>query len=409
LLRKVQDSYARQGPTHSTRYWDWAAFQPDKGQTLLPYDASHPFVFATGGHAIYRRRVFEKVRWDEGLRHGDNEEFRFAAQARAAGFKYALCVQAQVFLQYPHCDALAAVTNSTPKPAGPPCAEFANALAAAQATAAPAEPQSRLPAADGFLARVRHKLPGKLPGKLSASLPPETGEIDVSILVACNRYLQRFRVFARSICLQDYELGRVEVVVGNPHSPDGLSDYLAALRRAAESGNGGPHFREVLADPSHFRNRGFLVQRALEASRGSVVIGMDCDLVLPKHFLKMVVQMVRSNPNRVVGVYRRFLTPKTTDSILTGLVDPLTASEALGEEDEEEENGFRGVLGYCQAALREPWLKVGYPEEFDNIAKSDVAFIDRLARVGVRPHFLRGLCVLHLHHPRNWEGTQAFL
>lgn len=83
--------------------------------------------------------------------------------------------------------------------------------------------------------------------------------------------------------------------------------------------------------------------------------------------------------------------------------------EAFQFEDQQEDQGYRGVLGYCQALHRESWSKVGYPEEFDNIAKSDVAFVERLAKHGINPRFLENLWVLHLHHQRNWEGTDDYL
>jgi hypothetical protein len=141
---------------NGTRYWDWAAHYPSKGQTLLPYDAHDPYVFATGDHAVYRRHVFEKIHWNEQLRHGDNEEFDLAAQARAAGLRFAFCEKAAVWLQYPHCDAAAAVTGTPPKPPEPACPEFLRILAMAGfpagSVAGPSGANGRL------LTRLRHKV-----------------------------------------------------------------------------------------------------------------------------------------------------------------------------------------------------------------------------------------------------------
>ncbi len=67
------------------------------------------------------------------------------------------------------------------------------------------------------------------------------------------------------------------------------------------------------------------------------------------------------------------------------------------------------MLGYCQATMYNAWKQVGYPVEFDEIAKSDVAFNERLAKIGVTPMFLRDLTVLHLNHERDWMGTKDFL
>jgi ADP-heptose:LPS heptosyltransferase/glycosyltransferase involved in cell wall biosynthesis len=265
----------------------------------------------------------------------------------------------------------------------------------------PSSPRADRKGATDLQSRLRHKL--------STRSGAQGQPADVSILVACNRYLQRFRVFARSICHQDYDLAKVEVVVANPHSPDGLSPFLAVLEHAAADGPGGPRFREVLVDPSFNRNRGYLIQRAFEACTGEVIIGMDCDLVIPRGFLRALVEAVQQHPQSIVGVYRQFLSAQTTDKILAGMLDPHLAWASVLAEDQQEEQGYRGVLGYCQATLRKNWEMVGYPEEFDNIAKSDVAFVERLGQCGVTPLFLKDLHVLHLNHPRNWEGTQEFL
>lgn len=372
---------------NGTRYWDWAAHYPGKGLTLLPYEVHDPYAYATGGHAVYRRQVFEKIHWNETYRHGQNEEFDLAQQARDAGLRFGFCTEATVFLQYHHCDAAAVITRQPQRAEVPVCQEFAHVTS--RIAGSPATPKLTV------VSRIAHKVSGGVK-------PPK-----VSILVACNRYLQRFRVFAQSIIRQNYDLQQVEVVVANPHSPDGLSNFMKVLKSAtAESG---PDFKEVLADETFYRNRGYLVQRAFEASSGEVILGMDCDLILPPNFLATLAPLVADDARHVFGVYRRFLTPRTTDRILAGQLDPHTDLQSLLQEDQQEEQGYRGVLGYCQAVRRELWEKMGYPEEFDNIARSDVAFVERLAQHGIQPHFLQDLAVLHLHHERDWEGTKSFL
>ncbi len=138
-------------------------------------------------------------------------------------------------------------------------------------------------------------------------------------------------------------------------------------------------------------------------------MGMDCDLILPVSFLRELYVQTQQNPIAVVGVYRNFLGPETTRRILRGEIDPIKQFTQLVKEDKEEDQGYRGVLGYCQSANRAIWETVGYPTEFDEIAKSDVTFMERAARFGVRPLFLPHLRVLHLHHPRNWMGTEERL
>ena len=377
---------------NGTRYWDWAAYYPGKGQTLLPYDVEDSYVYATGGHAIFRRQVFDKVKWNEKRQHGQNEEFDFAADSRHAGLKYVFNSHATVYLQFHHCDALAVISGE-PQNNKEQCSnEFEKTMKAIQGS-----PVRTADSVD-VKERFRHKVACTTQAKHTGAKPT------VSILVACYRYLQRFRIFARSLASQEFDLDRVEVIVANPHSPDGLSEFLQGLQ------NTRPKFRQVLSDQSAARNRGLLIQKAFEHSSGEVLIGMDCDLVLPPNFLARLVPVVWSNPNRIVGVYRNFLSQSTTAKILNGRIDPMDQFDTLLQEDSEEEQGYRGVLGYCQALQRDKWQQVGgYPTEFDQVNQSDVTFADRLSGIGVSTLFLRDLVVLHLNHVRDWTGTKVAL
>ena len=388
---------------NGTRYWDWAAFVPGKGQTLLPYAVHDKHVYATGGHALYRRSIFEKIQWPESIRHGLNEEHALAELARRNGIRYRLCSNAIVFLQYHHCDAEAVIRGQAQANVDNSCSEFKALMASFQSSNSLAiAPNETVLTNEGAQKNIRDRMGYKFAPAPTTRAQPT---IDVSILTCCHRYLQRFRVFARSICRQQYDLEKVEVIVANPQSPDGLSTYLSLLKTTTPL----PVFEEVLLESTHFRNRGLMIQSAFERARGNVVIGMDCDVVLPPDFLSRIVDTVRQNPNRIVGIYRNFLTPKTTASILTGALDPFANFDSLKSEDQEEVQGYRGVLGYCQATTHDAWKQTGYPAEFDEIAKSDVAFNERLAKIGVTPMFLRDVTVLHLNHERNWMGTDDFL
>ena len=380
-----------------TRYWDWAAYVPGLGQTLLPYDVSgHTYSYATGGHALYRRSVYNRVRWDESITHGNNEELKFAVDARKSGMKYRLCANASVFLQTFHCDAAASAKGTKPSTGLSRCPEFTRIISTFEPVEAP-EANVKL------WSRMGHKL-GHADTAQSAT--EVNSAPTVSILVCCHRFLQRFRIFAQTLCAQEYPLDRLEIAVANPESPDGLSAYLKLLNLAT---GGKPKFIEVPASADHYRNRGYLIQRGFEATTGEIVIGMDGDLVLPTDFLKKLIPRVQADTNKIIGVYRQFLKPDTTAKVLAGMIDPVRSYADLAQEDEQEEQGYRGVLGYCQALPRETWAKSGYPEEFDSIAKSDIAFIENLAKHGVTPLFIPEIRVLHLNHTRNWDGTTDFL
>jgi ADP-heptose:LPS heptosyltransferase/GT2 family glycosyltransferase len=238
--------------------------------------------------------------------------------------------------------------------------------------------------------------------------------LDFSVLVCCYRFLQRFRVFLYGLSQQTLDRERFEVVVVNPQSPDGLSEYLAQYNaggqmQVPDRGRLAPEVVEVKVSEAFRRNRGYMIQRAFEASRGRVVMAADGDLVLPPHFMGKALDAIQRNHNAVIGVYRNFLTPQTTAQILSGLLNPIQNFDLLRREDCREKDGYRGVLGYCQIVTREAFERVGYPEEFNRINQSDIEFVKRLEGIGVHPHRLEGETVLHLYHERNWEGVERFM
>ena len=230
--------------------------------------------------------------------------------------------------------------------------------------------------------------------------------VKISVLTCCYKYLQRLRVFLYSLARQDLPLEGFEVVITNPQSPDGLKEYLDSFHAAV------PGFRLARVDvpEAKRRNRGWMIARAFECCRGEVVMGADCDIILPRDFLATMTAFSHKKPNNVLGVYRNLLSPETTARIVAGLVDPVTHFDELAREDNQEPDGHRGVLGYCQVVPRVAMEKTGYPEEYDIIATSDVEFLKRLSKdQGMTPAFVPGMRVLHLWHPRNWEGTEEFL
>ncbi len=227
-----------------------------------------------------------------------------------------------------------------------------------------------------------------------------------SVLTCCYKYLQRLRIFLRSLATQDTNPGGYEVVVTDPGSPDGLREYLDTMKRALPAMN----IVRVSVPEEKRRNRGWMIQRAFECSSGAFVMSADCDIILPPDFVSRMSQEASERSDRVLGVYRNLLSPEVTAAILTGLIDPIVSFKKLLSVDQQEEGGHRGVLGYCQVARRSAWEKTGYPEEFDHIATSDVEFVRRLqAQQGITPYMVPELRVLHLWHPRNWEGTEEFL
>ena len=228
----------------------------------------------------------------------------------------------------------------------------------------------------------------------------------ISVLTCCYKYLQRLRVFLRALAHQTLDRRDYEVVITNPQSPDGLAEYIEALRLAQ------PDLNLALADaPEQLKgNRGWMITRAFERSSGRAVMVADCDCIMPPHFLGKAVAVLEKHPDRVLGARRNFLSPETTARILCGFVDPIAHFERLRGEDCQEELGYRGVLGYCQIVTREVFERTKYRDDIESIARSDVTFVEDLwAQQRVAPLQLEDETLLHLWHPRDWAGTKTFL
>jgi hypothetical protein len=229
----------------------------------------------------------------------------------------------------------------------------------------------------------------------------------VSVLVACYRYAKRLRVCLESLARQQIEAGSIEIVVADPQSPDQLPGLLEEF--AARH----PHLRLIhLPLPSRYaRNRGFCINRAFDASSGSVIISIDADIVFPPLMVRELADLSVREPQHVLGVWRVFLSEGQTRRILEGQSDAIAQWPSLSTANQKFDlDDHCGVLGYCQVVQRKAFALARYPEEFDMVNQSDVVFVERLARhANVRPRFLADQRVLHLWHPRNWSGTTEFL
>jgi len=229
----------------------------------------------------------------------------------------------------------------------------------------------------------------------------------VSVLVTCHRYLHRFRVCLESLARQNLPAGALEIVVADPASPDGLAEALEQF--AAQY----PAIRviHVPVDPRYHRNRGLGINRAFEASRGPVIIAIDGDIVFPTHLLGILEEAVLRESRHVYGIRRSFVGREETERILSGELNPFAEFDRLSRSPGDgEESPFVGVLGYCQAVHRDAFARTRYPEEFDVVNQSDIVFVERLGReAGVTARFLGEHRVLHLWHPRNWQGTSESL
>jgi predicted O-methyltransferase YrrM len=227
-------------------------------------------------------------------------------------------------------------------------------------------------------------------------------ECRVSVLLTCHRFLQRLRVTLRGWCAQPLPMGAYEVLVANPASPDGTREHLAAVARSH------PHLRvrEVPVPSSLATNKGAMINRAFDASRGEWTWISDADCLFSPLAILGALEWMR--PDRLGICARRYLAAARTQALLSGLVDPVAEFGALARA-----TGPRGphceAWGYCQIVHRSAAERVRYSSRVQNFASTDLQFAEGCRAIGVHPSRVPGLVCLHLDHPFAWYGTRDFL
>lgn len=79
-----------------SRYWDWATHGGPRGHVLLDYTDTDEYVYVTGGLAIMKAHVHDRVRWDDARGFYAGEDLDWSARLRAAGVRIRFCADATV-------------------------------------------------------------------------------------------------------------------------------------------------------------------------------------------------------------------------------------------------------------------------------------------------------------------------
>jgi hypothetical protein len=226
----------------------------------------------------------------------------------------------------------------------------------------------------------------------------------LSVIITCYRFLQRLRVSLRGWCHQTAPHGAYEVLVVNPDSPDGTHEHLRAVAGSY------PHLRvrEVPVGHQFVKNKGAMINRAVQASRGQWIWLTDSDCLFAPSAADQVLRRVEKSPPRLYYGQRRHLGQVETDALLAGRLDPVRDFEELcrrGSPRPAEEVPW----GYTQIVPRSTLERFPYHEGHNHFAHTDGMFLEECKRRGVRAERIDGLFCLHLDHPFAWYGTDMFL
>ena len=228
----------------------------------------------------------------------------------------------------------------------------------------------------------------------------------ISVIIVCNRFLQRLRLALRNWCHQDAPRGVYEILVVNPESPDGTREHMRAVAR------GYPDVRvcELAASAALASNKGALINHALRLAHGEWIWLTDADCLFPPSAINDALAYIEgSGPDRLFYGQRQHLTDALTSALLAGRIDGVAGFADLAAAARPEAPAENAPWGYTQIVRRRVFDSLRYTENFNHFAHSDCEFIERCKRRGFPPEQVPGLCCLHLEHPFAWYGNSAFL
>jgi hypothetical protein len=226
----------------------------------------------------------------------------------------------------------------------------------------------------------------------------------ISVVLVCNRFLQRLRITLRNWCHQDAPAGAYEILVLNPSSPDGTHEHMRAATRS---------YSDIrlceLAIPSKLAtNKGAMINYAIPFARGEWIWLTDADCLFPTTAVSAVLDYVKDRRPRLYFGQRRYLTDVRTAELLAGRIDPALEFDRIAHEapPRPHENA---PWGYTQVVPRSVFARAHYSEAFNHFAHSDTHFVEACRKHGLPAEQIPGLFCLHLDHPFAWYGNPEFL
>jgi glycosyltransferase involved in cell wall biosynthesis len=235
------------------------------------------------------------------------------------------------------------------------------------------------------------------------AVQPLQSPVRISVIMTCYRFAQRLRLALMGWGHQDVPSGTLEVIVVNPESPDGTHELIAAMAAAYPE----VRLRELPVPQSMWRNKGWMLNRAIEASRGDWVWLTDADCIFPSGAAAALLADVEKEASLLYGE-RRHLAKSATDELLAGRRSPVTDFARLAEAAEGGAIDLH-PWGYTQIVHRSQLSRVRYREDLDHFSGSDGAFLENCRSAGLAERRCAGLTCLHLSHPFAWNGTKLFL
>ena len=231
----------------------------------------------------------------------------------------------------------------------------------------------------------------------------DRNRIRYSVIIINTRYARRLQAALLALAHQrDFDMSRVEIVVGYVPGIDTTDDLIDSLRLSH------PGLRIVRApfSPDNVRSKGFMINECARIASGAWIVLLDADIIVPPDFFAEIDRHA-DRTHFIAPDGRKMLSPETTARVLLGQVRPWECFDELAAAAPEYRfrEAVRIPIGFCQCVRREVIENVPY-HELDHFEGSDWMF-GKAVVVHFGPETrLEGKVVLHLDHAGSqWYGA----
>jgi hypothetical protein len=178
--------------------------------------------------------------------------------------------------------------------------------------------------------------------------------MDFSILVVCDKYLQRLNVALGNWLRQDVRAETYEVLVSSALENDGVRNYVRNLSVTL------PHQQLGLVENAPNLTKAAYQLSLIERARGRVLVLVDADMVFPTDFLSNVGADLQDGV--CVWVGRAYLSKAQTYRAILGtlrLEDPTLFRRPLAGEFAGCSTHEKGPSGSCHVYTRRTFVDAG--------------------------------------------------
>lgn len=238
--------------------------------------------------------------------------------------------------------------------------------------------------------------------------------MDFSVLIVCDRYLQRLNLALRNWLGQDVSTTSFEVLISSSWPNDGVRNYVQHVAATYHD-----HQISIVENEPGLSKLEYQ-ETLLARATGRILVLVDADVVFPTCFLSTVLRL-NLQDGICVWLARAYLTREQTYRAILGnldLRDPALFNRPLRGEVANAATYEKAATGYCHVYTRHTFEASNGYEGIEVWGGRYGGFASRLLRkmesMGTLKgyHKIEDLVALHLWHGiddghENWNGTET--